>query len=514
MPVVTLRLFRTFLRIVCAALAAMMLLLSAGSGTASAQTSSAEARRPLILIPGLLGSRLCRHNPANPAEPEVAWGSVGALPGFPTLRITGSGADDLKACGVVREIVFLGLLIQDVYAPIIAHLQKIGYREGADLFIFDYDWRRSVFDNAALLERFAREKIPDPFQRFDILAHSMGGLIARIYAIRHDGAQLARLFSAGTPFQGSVKVYATVEKGWGALNPVMGGLPAFRRTMLSFPSIYELAPRYGDCCDAGAGRAFAPGESDAWRALKWEGVDPAVMTDLKIAAGRAGELRAIVETPLPAGVEDVVLIGVDQRTPQRVAFEASNKGAIARIRTTWQGDGTVLRDSAALASAALHPTSFATHEKILADPQIQQFLEVALTRDVAEAIRSVKVRPRGLIRTAAGAITELVGIVVEPDQPIYRTGDICKVRVHVRLGNTQKLNPGTIKLSRRMPDGREAAITLTPDPASSDPGNPFEQSFVGRFSAGVKPGNAMLTAAVTLADGMRMVEQPVAVIAK
>lgn len=510
MPVVTLRLFKVILLLACA-----LILGTLDSGPAYAQTPSATARRPIIFIPGLLGSRLCRDNPANPAEPILAWGSVGALPDFPALRIGDGVADDLKPCGVVREIMFLGLLVQDVYAPIIAHLQKIGYREGKDLFIFDYDWRRSVFDNAALLERFAREKIPDPFQRFDILAHSMGGLIGRIFAIRHDGAaQLARLFSAGTPFQGSVKVYATVEKGWGALNPVMGGLPAFRRTILSFPSIYELAPRYGDCCDAGAGRAFAPGEGDAWRALKWEGVDPAAMADLKTAASRAGELRAIIETPLPAGIEDVVLIGVDQRTPQRVAFEAADKGAVARVRMSWQGDGTVLRDSAALASAALHPTSFATHEKILADPQIQQFLEVALTRDVAEAMRSVKVRPRGLIRTASGAITELVGIVVEPDQPIYRTGDICKVRVHVRLGNTQKLKPGTIKLTRRMPDGREAAITLEPDPAASDPGNPFEQSFVGRFSAGVKPGNAMLTAAVTLSGGMRLVEQPVAVIAK
>jgi len=515
MPVVKLRSIWTFLRIACAVLVAAIVVLLAGNDTASAQAPSAAARRPLILIPGLLGSRLCRDNPANPAEPILAWGSVGALPNFPSLRITGSGADDLKPCGILREIVFLGLLVQDVYAPIVAHLQQIGYREGTDLFIFDYDWRRSVFDSAAQLEKFARDKIPDPSQRFDILAHSMGGLIARIYAVRHDGGtRLARLFSAGAPFQGSVKVYATVEKGWGALNPAMGGLPAFRRTMLSFPSTYELAPRYGDCCDAGAGRAFAPGESDAWRALKWEGVDPAAMTDLKMAASRAAELRAIIESPLPAGIEDVLLIGVDQRTPQRVAFEAADKGAVARMRTSWQGDGTVLRDSAVIAGAILHPTSFATHAKILHDPQIQQFLQVALTRDVAEAMRSVKVRPRGTIRTADGAITELVGIVVEPDEPIYRTGDVGKVRVHVRLGNTQKLRPETIKLTRRLPDGREAAVVLMPDPKASEPGNSFEQSFVGQFNAGVKPGNAMLTAVVSLSGGTRVVEYPIAVIAK
>lgn len=516
MLVVAFCLLRRFLRVTCIILAASVVLLSAGDASyAQAQAPSANARRPIIFIPGLLGSRLCRDNPVNPAEPILAWGSVGALPDFPTLRIGSDVADDLKPCGVIREIVFLGPLKQELYAPIINHLEKIGYREGADLFIFDYDWRRSVFDNASRLETFARAKIPDPAQRFDIVAHSMGGLIARVYVNRHDGAQrVARLFSAGSPFQGSVKVYATLDKGWGGLNALMGGLPAFRRTMLSFPSVYELAPRYGDCCEAGAGRAFAFAETESWRALKWEGVDPAIMTDLKIAASRTDELRHIVETPLPAGIEDVLLIGVDQRTPQRVVFEAGDAGTTARVRTTWEGDGTVLRTSATLTGASLHPTSFATHEKILSDPQIQQFLQVALTRDVAEAMRSVPVRPRGKIETSDGKFTELVGIVVEPDETVYRAGQTGRVRVHVRLGNTQKLRPGTIKLTGRGPDGREMAILLKPDPAASAPGNPFEQSFAGQFNAGARPGIAVLKAVVPLSGGARVVEQPLAVIAK
>jgi pimeloyl-ACP methyl ester carboxylesterase len=514
--VVAICLLRRFLRAACIILAASVVLLSAGDASyAQAQAPSANARRPIIFVPGMLGSRLCRDNPANPAEPILAWGSIGALTDFPNLRIGSDVADDLKPCGVIREIVFLGPLKQELYAPIINHLEKIGYREGADLFIFDYDWRRSVFDNAARLETFAREKIPDPAQRFDIVAHSMGGLIARVYVNRHGGAQrVARLFSAGSPFQGSVKVYATLEKGWGALNSLMGGLPAFRRTVLSFPSAYELAPRYGDCCEVGAGQSFALAESDAWRALKWDGVDPTAMADLKIVASRAEELRNIVATPLPDGIEDVVLIGVDQRTPQRIVFEAGEAGTIARVRTTWEGDGTVLRSSATLNGAFLHPTSFATHEKILSDPQIQQFLQVALTRDVAQAMRSVPVRPRGKIETSDGKFTDLVGIVVEPDETVYRAGQTGRVRVHVRLGNTQKLRPGTIKMTGRRPDGRDVAIMLKPDPAASAPGNPFEQSFAGQFNAGAKPGIAVLKAVVPLSGGARVVEQPVAVIAK
>ena len=64
---------------------------------------------------------------------------------------------------------------------------------------------------------------------------------------------------------------------------------------------------------------------------------------------------------------------------------------------------------------------------------------MALTEGVAEAVRSVPVRPRGQIRTADGKTTELIGLVVEPDEPIYRTGEIGHVLVHLRLGDTTEV---------------------------------------------------------------------------
>jgi hypothetical protein len=175
----------------------------------------------------------------------------------------------------------------------------------------------------------------------------------------------------------------------------------------------------------------------------------------------------------------------------------------------------VIRDSAVIDRVPLHPTSFADHQRILHDPEIQDFLQVALAQGVAKAIASVPVRERGKMRSVDGSVTELVGVMVEPDEPIYRTGDICKVRVHLRLGDRTKVDAASIKLTRRMPDGRDAVIALKPDPAASDPSNPFEQSFVGQFEAGVKPGKGMLKAVVELAGAKpRVVEQPVPVMAR
>lgn len=471
--------------------------------------------RPLILVPGLLGSRLCRPDPANPKETQVVWGTVASLRQFPTIRVQHEigSKDDIVPCGIVSEIVYLGIYSQNVYAPILRHLEQIGYRKDRDLFIFAYDWRRSVFDNAVSLESFVREKVPEG--KVDLVGHSLGALVARVYVMERDGRnRVARLFSAGAPFQGSVKVFQTVQKGWGPLNTVMGGLDGFRRTILSWPSVFELMPRYRECCD-GAGTAFNPSKADIWKALRWEGVDTEIMPDLGTTFSRVRRLEKLIGKPMPAGVEDVLLVGVDQRTPIRAAFNGNGNTFALKVQTTWSGDGTVIRDSASLERVPLYHTSFANHQNILSDSHIQEFLKVALLKGVQEAVASVPVRPRGKIRMADGRITDLVGVAIEPDEPIYQTGDICKVRLHLRLGDQAKVDPATIRLSRVMPDGKEAKILLEPDPAGSDPTNPFEQSFIGTFEAGVKPGKAMLRVVLQVTnDKPRMVEQPIVVMGR
>lgn len=500
-------------RALSSALLALVAMTFSPSTAATAQTQAAETKRPLIFVPGVLGSRLCRPNAANPAEPVVVWGTLGALSQFPTLRLSRTQTgDDIKPCGLVREIVYLGLLTQEVYAPVITDLQRLGYREGRDLFIFDYDWRRSVFENAELLAAFVREKVPDPSQRVDILAHSMGGLVSRIYAMKLGGAaRTARLMSAGTPFLGSAKVFETVEKGWGTVNYFMGGLQAVRQTILSFPSLFELMPRY----DAYPAYAFAPAEIAAWRSLGWDGVDPNGMPDLATTFARVRELKGIVTASLPPEVEDVLIIGVDQRTPQKVVFERNRSAITIRAQTTWDGDGTVVRESATLPGRALHPTSFADHDKLLNDPLVREFVGVALTRGVSEAMRTVKVRPRSTIRTANGRPTELVGVAVITDRPIYRAGEKGQARVHFRLGNRAPLSSQIVRLSLVTPDGRQMPIPLRPDATASDPTNPFEQTFVGEFETGARSGVGMLTAAVLTADTVRprIVERSMPIVA-
>lgn len=484
------------------------------AGVAAAQGPELRPPRPLIFVPGLMGSRLCRDNPAGREAPQVVWGTIGALRDFPNIRLPRESgiSDGVRPCGLLREIVVLGGLKQHYYGPVIQHLESIGYREGRDLFAFDYDWRRSAFDNARALDFFVRAKVGD--RPVDILAHSMGGIVARIYTVEYGVGQVVRLFSAGAPFLGAAKVFQTIERGWGPLNAAMGGLAGFRRTMLSFPSIFEVMARYEGCCENGT-EAFQVSSAEAWAALGWEGIDPAAMPDLADTFGRVRKISGLVARPLPAGIEDVLLIGVDQRTTRRVIFERSGATASLKVQTSWAGDGTVLRDSAVLPRTATYPTSFAIHERILLDPQMQDFLKIGLTRGVAAAIESVPVRPRGAVAGVSGEIAELVGIVVETAEPAYATGDKGVARVHVRLGTPVKLAPSAIRLSHTMPDGSEGIVRLTADPSASEPGNPFEQSFLGTFPTGSTPGLGRLRAVVTLDKAPpRIVDEPVLVLAR
>jgi len=101
------------------------------------------------------------------------------------------------------------------YENLIETLIANGYQEGVDLFRFPYDWRQSNKVTALYLEN----KIEDIKQicgcdKVDLVAHSMGGLVARQY-IQSDryNQDVDRLIFLGTPHLGSPKAYLAWEAG-------------------------------------------------------------------------------------------------------------------------------------------------------------------------------------------------------------------------------------------------------------------------------------------------------------
>lgn len=131
-----------------------------------------ESIDPVIIIPGILGS----------------WIKNGVLQIDPILHTF----DDL-----------------------IETLKLNGYTAGLDLFTLPYDWRNDNRSSALLLKQ-AIDAVKNIClcDKVDLVAHSMGGLVARSYIQSDDYENdVDQLIFIGTPHLGSPKAYLAWEGG-------------------------------------------------------------------------------------------------------------------------------------------------------------------------------------------------------------------------------------------------------------------------------------------------------------
>ncbi len=121
--------------------------------------------------------------------------------------------------GIMGSAYKNGKLIIDpilhTYDDLIDTLKANGYEEGKDLFTFAYEWRNSNVESANLLkDKISEVKEICKCSKVDLVAHSMGGLVAREYIqsgqYRHDVDQVIFL---GTPHKGSPSDYLRWEAG-------------------------------------------------------------------------------------------------------------------------------------------------------------------------------------------------------------------------------------------------------------------------------------------------------------
>lgn len=101
------------------------------------------------------------------------------------------------------------------YDGIINTLSNIGYKKDEDFYIFPYDWRKSVEQTAENLDLFINDIISKNSQninKFNLVGHSLGGLIGRIYTQKHKD-KINKVITVGSPHRGTVQVYKPIEAG-------------------------------------------------------------------------------------------------------------------------------------------------------------------------------------------------------------------------------------------------------------------------------------------------------------
>jgi hypothetical protein len=352
--------------------------------------SAFGATRPVVVIPGIMGSKLC-----NLSEHTI-WGdrasytaerlSMLRLP-FETQNL-GTG---IHSCGLIESVSIIPLLWEsNVYSGLLKFLRTLGYRN-EEIIVFHYDWRLSNFENAERLRYEIERKLPRRFDKVDIVAHSMGGLIARIYIQSLGGNnRVENVIMLGTPHLGSATIFQRLQHGFENWpNALSGGLLEIQRTILSFPSTYQLLPTYSECC--GFSKSADPVRATyvdilsprTWLRFKW------LPTEFKSGLGyhflsqsldHAARLRKLVTEPIladPAAFSKLHFIGNGfLSTWSRVFFDPES-GAITG-NTVSPGDGTVLLFSATNGNPGQVQISLKDHGLIFSAGQAELIMKAAL----------------------------------------------------------------------------------------------------------------------------------------
>ena len=290
-------------------------------------------RNPIIIIHGLQGSKLENSNnnrnlwgyfnPRDVFYSDAERIQALAYPikkGVPIEELK----DDVVSMGILKkvDVNILGLQLQfPAYDVLLNALKDVGYSgyvpeydrsKDRDyyhtMFEFSYDWRRDIPDNARMLQVFIAKKreylrkkykilygINDYDVQFDIVAHSMGGLLARYY-LRYGSQNLPsdgrlpvldwagseyidRAIIVGTPNAGYLDTFLEMLEGGQiqALNPALLG---------SIPSYYEMFPApatrsvlYSDDPDGKSVDIFDP---QLWAKMNWGILNPSEDKNLRI----------------------------------------------------------------------------------------------------------------------------------------------------------------------------------------------------------------------------------------
>lgn len=240
---------------------------------ASARTRT--GKRPVIVIPGILGSELINSKTGQTVWPSALRTSNEGLPINPILE---TNRDDLVP-GKILETVRLAKILPEVYVyrDLLEALRRYaGYREaswddpGVDgdrdtFYVFSYDWRRDNVANARdLVQRMQRlkERLKRPDLKFNIVAHSMGGLIARYAAMYGDAdlppdgvaihptwlgaAHISKIVMIGTPNEGSSDAFATLVEGYSITEGLRRRVPLLNKLTAEdaarSPSVFQILP--------------------------------------------------------------------------------------------------------------------------------------------------------------------------------------------------------------------------------------------------------------------------------
>jgi triacylglycerol esterase/lipase EstA (alpha/beta hydrolase family) len=302
----------------------------------AARTPVRAAALRVLLVPGIMGSQLGLTRP-QPLPPDILW--IDPLD-FQRGRLVALRLQEPS------RVVALGVVLFS-YLRLRLQLRARGFA----VEFHDYDWRRSLAPLGTELAARLRARAP---ARVAVVAHSMGGLLARAALVEQGLEHVQRVVLLGTPNSGSFAAvqalrgtYAVVRK-LARLVPDRSAETLTEEVFSSFASLYELLPR----------PPLARGR-ELFAAASWPTLGPRPNPAL-LDAARDSAVR---------------LAAADERFTCIAGTGAETVTGLARVRgqfvytLTRHGDGTVPAASAVLPGAQAAYARVA-HSELTRDPQV------------------------------------------------------------------------------------------------------------------------------------------------
>jgi len=189
-----------------------------------------DPERVVYYVPGLMGSQLSLPR-ARPLPDNLLWLDPGdiQLGNLALLAIPG------------QQLAVAGPVLYG-YLPLKFALQAAGYT----VRCFAYDWRLSVAETGAAL---AARLTAETAREIHLVAHSMGGLLARIALRSESGRRVRKLITLGTPHEGSFAPVQAVRGSYqlvrrlAQIDTQHDAETLAREVFSSFHSLYQMLPR-------------------------------------------------------------------------------------------------------------------------------------------------------------------------------------------------------------------------------------------------------------------------------
>jgi pimeloyl-ACP methyl ester carboxylesterase len=282
--------------------------------------------RAIVFVPGIMGTELKLGR-------EVVWPPKVAETIFGYNRINA-----LQDPSVVATRVIANVSCVDFYSPLQDLFRDLGYGETGDKRLVEhpYDWRRDLFDLADGLAARLDDVSADSIA---IVAHSMGGLIARLlletdrYRARPWFSRITRFIALATPHNGAPLALARVL----GLDSALGISARDFKTLSenpAYPSGYQLLPAPGEaaCWNTEVGAELAP----------LDFYDPTVAARLGMKPALVARTRALHDAlnagHRPPDVRYFYFSGAGHKTVTRVNVTSLKRDVVT---TPDAGDGTV-----------------------------------------------------------------------------------------------------------------------------------------------------------------------------